>query len=383
MQVVTFLLYITAALLLVYLVIINLYLFWFSKLSRFQIQPGYHPLTRFSIIIPARDEEDSIAACLQSIVNTTYPAQLYEIIVVDDFSSDATPAIVEKFQKEFPNIQLISLKNSITENINSYKKRAIEVAIGKSKFEWIITTDADCQVQVEWLSLYDAYIQTQQPVFVAAPVRFNNTGSFSSIFQCLDFVSLQGITAASVSAGFHSMCNGANLAYNKKTFYDVDGFKNADHIASGDDMLLMHKIKTKYPSSIGYLFNSDAIVTTEPMPDWKSFFNQRIRWASKATSYKDANVFIVLLLVYMTNLCLFVLFVLSFFYPKLFPFLLMFVLTKSLFELPFMYKVAGFFSMQRLMPWFVLMQPFHITYTVISGWLGKFGTYRWKGRKVK
>jgi len=111
MQVVTFLLYITAALLLVYLVIINLYLFWFSKLSRFQIQPGYHPLTRFSIIIPARDEEDNIAACLQSIVNTTYPAQLYEIIVVDDFSSDATPAIVEKFQKEFPNIQLISLKN--------------------------------------------------------------------------------------------------------------------------------------------------------------------------------------------------------------------------------------------------------------------------------
>jgi len=58
-------------------------------------------------------------------------------------------------------------------------------------------------------------------------------------------------------------------------------------------------------------------------------------------------------------------------------------LTKSLFELPFMYKVAGFFSMQRLMPWFVLMQPFHITYTVISGWLGKFGTYKWKGRKVK
>ena len=84
---------------------------------------------------------------------------------------------------------------------------------------------------------------------------FTCDNSFLSVFQCLDFISLQGITAASVSAGFHSMCNGANLAYNKNIFYEVGGFKNADHIASGDDMLLMHKIKIKYPSSIGYLFN--------------------------------------------------------------------------------------------------------------------------------
>jgi cellulose synthase/poly-beta-1,6-N-acetylglucosamine synthase-like glycosyltransferase len=210
---------------------------------------------------------------------------------------------------------------------------------------------------------------------------FNN--SFLSVFQCLDFLSLQGITAASVSAGFHSMCNGANLAYNKKVFYEAGGFKNADHIASGDDMLLMHKIKKMYPSAIGYLFNQNAIVTTAPMPDWKSFFNQRIRWASKATSYKDKGIFMVLLLVYLTNLCLCILFVLCFFHYGLFYFLLVFVLTNSLFELPFMYRVAKFYSLQKIMIWFVLMQPFHIAYTIISGWLGKFGTYKWKGRKVK
>jgi len=358
-------------------------LFWFSKLKVFQPLGDYPAATGFSIIIPARNEEKNIAACLQSVIENNYPPRLYEIIVVDDFSTDSTAEIVEKFQNEFSNIQLLSLKDSTTENINSYKKRAIEIAIGRSRFDWILTTDADCLVQPEWLSLYDAYIQTHQPVFVAAPVMFNDTGSFLSVFQCLDFISLQGITSASVSVGFHSMCNGANLAYRKKTFYEVDGFKNADHIASGDDMLLMHKFKTRYPSSIGYLFNRHSIVTTEAMPDWKSFFNQRIRWASKATSYKDANVFIVLLLVYLTNLCLFGLFIFCFFYPELFSFWLMFVLTKSLFEMPFMYKVCRFFSMQKLMRWFVLMQPVHIAYTVISGWLGKFGTYKWKGRKVR
>jgi len=145
----------------------------------------------------------------------------------------------------------------------------------------------------------------------------------------------------------------------------------------------MHKIKMRYPENIGYLFSDKAIVTTAAMPDWKSFFNQRIRWASKATSYKDKKVFWVLLLVYFTNLCLFILFVASFFHPKLFLLWLLFILTKALLEMPFMYNVAKFYSLQKLMFWFVVMQPFHILYTIISGWLGRFGTYKWKGRKVK
>ena len=102
-----------------------------------------------------------------------------------------------------------------------------------------------------------------------------------------------------------------------------------------------------------------------------------------ATNYRDKRIFLVLLLVYFLNLFLFALLILCFFYPFLFSFWLMFLLTKALLEMPFMYKVSSFFSLQKLMLWFVLMQPVHIIYTVISGWLGKFGSYRWKGRKVK
>jgi cellulose synthase/poly-beta-1,6-N-acetylglucosamine synthase-like glycosyltransferase len=382
MQVLVYFIYITAILLCIYLALINTYLYWFNKLKIFN--PAIvQPATTFSIIIPARNEEENIEICIRSILNNNYPKHLYEIIVADDFSTDTTPDIVHRLQTQFSNIQIISLKNIITENINSYKKRAIELAIAQSKYEWNITTDADCIVPTNWLSLFDAYIQKNERVFVAAPVMFTCNNSFLNIFQCLDFISLQGITAASVYAGAHSMCNGANLAYKKTAFYEVDGFKNADHIASGDDMLLMHKIKIRYPENIGYLFSNEAIVLTAPMPDWKSFLNQRIRWASKATSYKDKRVFWVLLLVYFTNLFLFILFIACFFQPKLFLLWLLFMLTKALFEMPFMYNVAKFFSLQRLMLWFVLMQPFHILYTIISGWLGKFGTYKWKGRKVK
>lgn len=382
MPVITYFIYVTAVLVCIYLLLINLYLFWFSRLKIFQ-PDDMLPATGFSIIIPARNEAENIEVCIRSILKNNYPQHLFEIIIADDFSTDATPAIVETLAKEFSNIKLVKLGDNIHQPINSYKKRAIEIAIAQSNFEWIITTDADCILPEQWLTLYDAFIQTHRVVFVAAPVMFSCDNSFLSVFQCLDFLSLQGITAASVSAGFHSMCNGANLAYNKNVFYEAGGFKNADHIASGDDMLLMHKIKKMYPSAIGYLFNQNAIVTTAPMPDWKSFFNQRIRWASKATSYKDKGIFMVLLLVYLTNLSLCILFVLCFFHYGLFYFLLVFVLTKALFELPFMYRVAKFYSLQKIMIWFVLMQPFHIAYTIISGWLGKFGTYKWKGRKVK
>ena len=382
MPALTIFIYFTAILLCLYLLLINLYLYWFSKLTIFE-PAALKAATKFSVIIPARNEEENIEACLQSILNNNYPGELFEIIVADDFSTDKTPDIVQQLQTKYANVHIISLKNIISETINSYKKRAIELAIVQSKYEWIVTTDADCIVAEKWLSLLDAYIQKNERVFVAAPVMFTCDGSFLNVFQCLDFLSLQGITAASVYAGAHSMCNGANLAYKKSVFYEVDGFKNADHIASGDDMLLMHKIKMKYPENIGYLFSNKSIVTTAPMPDWKSFLNQRIRWASKATSYKDKKVFWVLLLVYFTNLCLLLLLFICFFKPKLFFVWLLFILTKALLEMPFMYKVAKYYSLQKLMFWFVAMQPVHILYTVISGWLGKFGTYKWKGREVK
>jgi cellulose synthase/poly-beta-1,6-N-acetylglucosamine synthase-like glycosyltransferase len=378
----TIFVYITAALVVIYLVLINIYLYWFSRLAYFEPEIIIPEIT-FSVIIPARNEAENIENCIRSILNNNYPSSLFEIIVADDFSTDATPEIVQQLQLKFSNIKIVSLKNIITENINSYKKRAIELSIAQSKFDWIVTTDADCIVPENWLQLFDAYIQKNKVVFVGAPVMFNRCDDFLSIFQCLDFLSLQGITAASVSAGVHSMCNGASLAYKKPAFYDVDGFKNADHIASGDDMLLMHKIKLKYPSGIGYMFSNKAIVKTAPMPDWKSFLNQRIRWASKATSYKDKRVFQVLMLVYFANLFLLLLFFVCLFKPQLFQVLLLLILTKALFEMPFMYRVAKFYSLQKLMAWFVIMQPFHIVYTVVSGWLGKFGTYKWKGRKVK
>jgi cellulose synthase/poly-beta-1,6-N-acetylglucosamine synthase-like glycosyltransferase len=364
-------------------VLILLYYGWFVKLQYFKPRRTLQPQNHFTIIIPARNEEDYIEQCLLSILQNDYPSNLFEIIVADDFSTDNTIQIVQKLQQQFSNLKLVQLQKFVTGKLNSYKKKSIETAIIHSSYDWIITTDADCKVSYNWLSLFNSYIQKNNVVFIAAPVKFINDVSFLSIFQCLDFISLQGITAASVSAGFHNMCNGANLAYKKEAFYDVNGFKDVDNIASGDDMLLMHKIEQRYPGKIGYLFNKEAIVETAPMRDWKSFINQRIRWASKATSYSDKKIFLVLLLVYLTNLCLFLLPFLSFLNTRLLFYWVILLLIKTSCEFVFMLPVAKFFGQQKLLWWFPIMQPFHILYTVVSGWLGKFGKYEWKGRIVK
>jgi cellulose synthase/poly-beta-1,6-N-acetylglucosamine synthase-like glycosyltransferase len=292
----------TALLLLAHAILIEKYRYWFLKLKPFVIKKGEPCVTKFSIIIPARNESANIENCLKTIFSNEYPKSLYEIIVVDDYSTDNTADIVSQIKNKNSNLQLIQLEKLIHEKqLNSYKKKAIEIAIQESTGEYIVTTDADCIIPEKWLLSIDSFIRESKAVFVAAPVRFQDNGSFVSKFQCLDFMSLQGITAAAVGAGFHSMCNGANLAYSKKVFLEVGGFKGIDNIASGDDMMLMHKIYKQHNKGIGFIFSNEAVVVTQPMPTWKDFFNQRIRWASKADKFEDKRIIAVLALVYLLN----------------------------------------------------------------------------------
>lgn len=374
---------ISAILTLLYAALILLYRKWFLQLRLFNYNPSFIPTTPFSIIIPARNEAANIGSCLQSIAQQNYPQHLFEVIVIDDFSTDETSAIVQQWQQQYSNIRLMPLANEIPTENNSYKKWAIEKAIEKANGTWIVTTDADCIANTNWLHSLAQCIEEKKPVLVVAPVSFIYYPTLLGIFQYLDFLSLQGITAASVSAGIHSMCNGANLAYLKSAFYTVNGFKGINHIASGDDMLLMNKIKQHFPNSIAYLFHPNAIVLTQPVFSWKDFFNQRIRWASKADKYDDKSIFWVLVLVYIYNFMLLLLPILALVllsWPLLACWIVC-VFIKTIAELSFMRPVSRFFGSQHL-KWFPWLQPLHITSTVIAGWLGKFGHYEWKGRRV-
>ena len=346
-----------------------------------------------SIIIAARNEENNIGNCIQSILNQTYPQNKFELIIINDHSTDNTVEVINSFRKE--NIHVINLQDFTGNNVlNSYKKKSIETALQFAKGELIVTTDADCIVPEKWIETLVSFYKEERPVFVAMPVVFLSPGReklgvrpllkrLLKIFQSLDFMTLQGITGASVYKKFHSMCNGANLAYEKKVFYEVNGFEGIDEIASGDDMLLMHKIQKAYPDKILFLKSTDVIVQTQPAATMKDFMNQRIRWASKADKYTDKKITAVLLLVYLLNAWIFILTIFSFFFTKAFYLFLISIVVKTIVELFFLFPVAKFFEKKRLLWWFAPAEPFHILYTLFAGWLGKFGSYQWKGRNVK
>ena len=304
----------------------------------------YHPVagksikhsTFITVIIVARNEERNIGKCIESIIKQTYPGNLFELIIVDDNSSDSTAVIAHSFEKN--NISVMNLKDFTgNENLNSYKKRAIETAIGLAKGNLIVTTDADCLVQPGWLQTIASFYEEFSPVFIAAPVVYANPLRGDSffrkllkIFQSLDFMTLQGITGASVYKKLHGMCNGANLAYEKKAFHDAGGFEGIDQIASGDDMLLMHKIQKIYPGRIKYLKSANVVVETQPAETLGEFMNQRIRWASKADKYTDRKITAVLLLVYVFNAWIFFIALCSFLYLYAFYLFLLLFMMKTL-----------------------------------------------------
>jgi len=331
-----------------------------------------------SVVIAARNEETHIKNCLTSLLNQNHAFENLEIIVVDDQSEDNTADIVSSFQDK--GIRLIQIGND--EKVGG-KKVALARGIAAATNGIIVTTDADCVFPETWLNSLVSYREKTDAVFVAAPVMFRKEKNLFEKFQTLDFLSLQGITASAVHSNQFNMCNGANLLYTKDAFNGVKGFAGIDHIASGDDMLLMEKIEKAYPGKVKYCYSRDAIVTTEPAESMKAFLQQRIRWASKAGNYSNAWIKVILLIVFLVNVGLISVFITGFFDSFYFRAFGIFMMMKALSELPFMIRTARFFNKVKLIPWFIPSQILHILYTITAATFGMVTTYTWKGRKLK
>jgi cellulose synthase/poly-beta-1,6-N-acetylglucosamine synthase-like glycosyltransferase len=374
----------TVCLTLTYVACIILYAKCWKNLPFFKITEGSLPTTFISVLIPARNESDNILPCLEAILKGNYPKDLFEIIVIDDHSDDATPQLVKAHPSA--NVRLIELKNYVKLADNQpFKKRAIEAAIGESKGDLIVTTDGDCIAPPDWLRLIAAFYEQSGKRFIAAPVNFYDEKTVFERFQSLDYIGMMGVTGAGVAGRFTNMCNGANLAYEKGLFHEVGGFKGIDHVASGDDMLLMQKIARFYPDALGFLKNPAATVLTKAKPTIADFMSQRLRWASKSSSYTEVFTVLQLVMVFtfcwniLLSLCLTVVFGLAALLLFLFQFSL-----KSIADYFFLRTMARFFKREDLLHPFLPPQYLHVLYIIVVGSLANFKkTYQWKGRTVK
>lgn len=368
---------------LLYVVLMAAYAKGWQQQQHFVLPAEYKPGTFISVIIPARNEAANIGACIDSVLAQKYPLGLYEVIVVDDHSEDGTAAVVHEYADE--NVRYVSLADHVAPDseLNAYKKAALAAGIKESKGNLIVTTDADCVVPNSWLMHIAALYERDAPVMIVAPVLLESNHDIVQQFQSIDFMSMQGITAAAHQLKLGNMSNGANLAFTKAAYEDVGGYEGITHLASGDDYLLMMKMVQAFPGRIGYLRSPYAVVRAQPQPDWRSFIRQRIRWASKSGKYNDKKLTAVLLLVYLFNLSFAVMLVGGFFMPVLWLMAAGMLAIKTVAEYLFLLPVAKFFDNRWVLKYFAVLQPVHILYIISAGFLGFFGNYTWKGRSVK
>jgi biofilm PGA synthesis N-glycosyltransferase PgaC len=364
------------------------------------------PSTAVTIVIPARNEAANIGHLLHDITQQVYPTQLTEVIIIDDFSEDGTYDICQQYTNQHTNIKVYKLQEIIPENTatEAYKKKAIEVAVHLANGKLIITTDADCRLQQHWIHSIVSFYEKEKCALIAAPVGYYKEKTRFQHFQALDFCGMQAITGASLNMEMFNMANGANLAYEKQAFLEVNGYQDIDKKASGDDMLLVYKIAKQFPNRVRFLKNKAAIVLTEPMHTVRDFLQQRFRWTSKSTSYQDKRITIILGLVYLFVLSIWInafMFFGNLIYSSLFPdrtliallnflsvflYLLMLifqVICKTIIDYHFLKSSSSFFSRQDLMNTFYSSELYHIWYIPFVGTLGNILQYKWKGRKLR
>jgi cellulose synthase/poly-beta-1,6-N-acetylglucosamine synthase-like glycosyltransferase len=338
-----------------------------------------NPVTKVTILIAARNEEARINYTIDDILAQDYPKHLTEIIMVDDHSTDRTAEIIRSYADR--GVKLLQLNED--KPLNSYKKKAIARAIGLSTGDLMIATDADCRMGTKWLSSIVNYFETSGSVMISSPVAYFEERSLFEYMQTLEFAYLIGIGAAFIGNGRASTCNGANLAYRKDVFYEVGGFTGIDDLASGDDELLLQKVAVRYPGRIGFLKLREAIVYTHAKHTLNEFLQQRRRWASKSTKYKDKKIVALAVGIWLFNVSLVVNAGLGFYniyFLKLFA--LQFLL-KYLFEAVFLLPITTFLKRTSLVALLILLIPIHIIYFVYIGFMGNSRKYVWKGRVVR
>lgn len=363
-----------------YILIIAIYTFGWYKLVDFVLESKKFK-TAISVIVPARNEEENILALLNDLKLQDYPISLFEIIVVDDNSTDTTALLTERFingNSEFP-VQLLKIHEDNFET--AYKKKAINMAINKAKGQLIITTDADCRLGQQWLSTFAGLYEDSKPKMIVGPVIFHNEESLFEKMQTIEFLSLIAITGGAIKIGRPVMCNGANLAYEKQAFYDVGEFSE-DNFSSGDDVFLLLKMRKKFGNkSVRFLKNTNALVFTEAKKTLSDFYHQRVRWASKNKGY-DVNILIISVTVYLTNLFLLLGLLAALFYQALLIPAIIAFLIKAIVDLPIILGIIKFVNRKKLILYSFPLALLYPLYIVIIGALGILGNYNWKGRKV-
>jgi|TARA_B100000035_G_scaffold314502_1_gene330974 cellulose synthase/poly-beta-1,6-N-acetylglucosamine synthase-like glycosyltransferase len=368
-----------------FLVIIGLYcaalLFFFAGLFKKEwAKSDQKPFV--SIVIPAKNEMENIGRILSDLTKQTYPADSYEVVVIDDESSDDTVRIVNDFIGYIPNLQLLSSEG--VESSLRYKKRPLDLGIRKSHGEILLLTDADCTVSTNWIaSMVSSF--TENVGMVIGYSEASPVNTITQKLEALDFLMLLSAARGSAALGEPYACTGQNIGYRRKAFDEVGGFSTFASQVGGDDTLLMQQIKRKTSWQIVFSQDPDSFVKSTPQDTLWGFITQRIRWAADTLLVwkTDPLFFGIIVVTFLANLL-----------SSIFPFMLLNnpalsmillgLLAKLFVEGAVMFKGTTIFNRQELRVVFLLWFFLQIPYVAFMGLLSFFGNLLpWGGRQTR
>jgi len=322
------------------------------------------PSTFVSVIIACKNEQGNLPGLLIHLSCQDYPLKLYEVIIVDDHSTDKTIAAARCYEYHL-NLKILT-------NEGNGKKHALKTGIDAAKGNLIMTTDADCLPPSAWLRTVVSFFELHNPDLVICPVKLSPAKGFFDGFQELEFLSLQAVTAGAASGNRPVMCNGANLAFTRVAWLSNHGNLRFD-IATGDDIFLLHSMK-KQKSRILWLESRDATMLTKASPNLTSFMKQRKRWASKSTAYRDEYSILLGIVTFVTNLVLAALLIASVFNPQFFKGYILAFIMKSIPDFIMLMNVTKRYGKRKLMLWFLPSQVIYPFYVLIVAGFAIFGS---------
>ena len=328
-----------------------------------------------SVIIAAHNEEKNIPTLLKNLKIQTYNKKLYEIIIIDDRSNDKTSQIIKDNLNE--NIKLIKI--DVTPIGWSNKKWALNEGIKLSKGQIIVQTDADCVPNKKWLETTIKAFSEENTGFVCGPSPLYSNNKIERIIQ-LENNAQDAFSAAGMMNGLTLSCTGRNMAFLKNIFIEIGGYDGIEHLKSGDDDLLLHKIKKNTNYKLKFLLNENASVYSYAPSSVNDFINQRLRFASKGLFYyswkADFSLRLVLPLLYLTNffisICI-IKFAASSYQLWLLPWLII-----SIADFYFTYNYYTKLKQQWNLFDCIMLSFIHPFYVVIFGGLGPLLNVKWK-----
>lgn len=339
--------------------------------------------TFITIVICFRNEEANLSQLLTCLVAQSYPAKRFEIVLYNDNSSDGSLAEIKNIQSQCKTHQIICRDVLLTEASHSPKKMALNHAVQNSMADLMVVTDADCLLHNEWLSLIEQTYLNKKALLIAAPVAIIAAPSLLNELQSLEMQALTAVTAGAIGNNKALMCNGANLAFDRKKFLALDPYKYNQHISSGDDMFLMMEIQKKHSANIVFLAHEKATVYTKSKNSLSTYIDQRIRWASKSKHYQANSIKWVALLVLNMNAVLFLAPLTIFFFSWDQGFVLFFILLviKQVADIAGLAKFSRIINKEVKYAKFLLFQYIEALLTLIVALKSIKGSYVWKDRK--